>query len=53
MQDPDAQTKGYHPVLPRDPEGGIPWLTVRPNPAEPYRGPLPFMLASGVGVVRV
>ena len=42
MQDPDAQMKGYHPVLPRDPEGGIPWLTVRPEPAEA------FVLLSGM-----
>lgn len=45
VQDPDAQTRGYHPVLPRDPEGGIPWLTVRPDPAGP------FMLLIGVGVM--
>lgn len=35
VQDHDAQTKGYHPVLPREPEGGIPWLTVRPEPTAP------------------
>ena len=36
VQDPAAQTRGYHPVLPRDPESGIPWLTVRPEPAAPF-----------------
>lgn len=36
VQDPNAQTVGFHPVLPRDPEGGIPWLTVRPAPVETF-----------------
>ena len=29
-QDSNPQAKGYHPVLPRDPAGGIPWQHVRP-----------------------